>query len=77
MPIYFRWLYFLSPFAYAFGAVVVNEFAGTDKQFTIAVSGVAINNEWINLIILLSMALIWRLVGLVGVVRLFIQKRPG
>jgi hypothetical protein len=75
MPIYFKWLYFLSPFAYAFGAVVVSEFQGTDKDFTISVTGVAIRSEWLNLLVLFGMALFWRLLGLIGIIRLFARKR--
>jgi len=77
MPIYFRWLYFLSPFSYAFGAVVVNEFGGTENQFTIAISGVVIRSEWPNLLILVGLGAIWRGIGLIGIIRLFRRKRPG
>jgi hypothetical protein len=77
MPIYFRWLYFLSPFSYAFGAVVVNEFLDTDNQFTIAVSGIVIRSSWPNLLILFGIGVAWRVLGLVGIIRLFRRKRPG
>ncbi|KAH9258346.1 hypothetical protein BASA81_003395 [Batrachochytrium salamandrivorans] len=77
MPAFMGWIYFISPFSYAFGAVVVNEFTGTDNDFVIRMTGVVVRDQWINLIIVFIMGFIWRLLGLGGIIRLFNQKRPG
>jgi len=55
----------------------VNEFQGTENEFTIAVSGVVIRNEWANICIVFAMGVVWRLMGFFGIVRLFRLKRPG
>ena len=77
MPVYFQWIYFLSPFSYAFGAVVINEFENTDNSFSIAIAGVVVPSQWTTLAILFTMGLAWRIFGYFGIIRLFRLKRPG
>ena len=77
MPIYYQWIYFLSPFSYAFGAIVVDQFEQTPQEFAIALSGVVLRNEWLSLLVVLAFGIVWRLLGLLAIIRLFRKNRPG
>jgi ABC-type multidrug transport system ATPase subunit len=77
MPVYFQWLYFLSPFSYAFAAAVVNQFTGSTQGFIVESQGILLQNAWGNAMILLGFGVMWRLLGLYGIIRLFRKKRPG
>ena len=77
MPIYLRWIHYISPFSYSFGAVVVNQFENSDDDFYINITGVVIQDKWINLLILLGFGIAFRVVGWLATIRLFRQNRPG
>ena len=75
MPVVFRWIYYISPFSYAFGAVAVNQFADSADDWFLLVSGVALRNKWLNLLVMFGMGVFWRLIGLVVSVRLHDSKQ--
>ena len=65
IPAYWIWLYYLSPFNYAFAAVAVNQFADSDDAWWLDQMGIAWRDKWGNLAVLLAMGVGWRFVGLV------------
>ena len=77
MPVYYRWVYFLSPFSYAFGAIVVDQFEDTSESFAINLTGVVLQNSWASLMVVIAFGLLWRFIGLYGIIRMFRKKKPG
>jgi len=63
MPAVFQWIYFVSPFSYAFGAVALNQFQGTEDEWFLGVVGVALRDKWGNLFVLYGMGVAWRVAG--------------
>jgi len=80
MPKVFAWIYFVSPFSYAYGAVAINQFANTPDSWWIASAGVVVADQWVNLLIVFLMGAWWRAVGFFVMTYLYRKKlgmRPG
>jgi ABC-type multidrug transport system permease subunit len=64
IPKYWIWLFYLSPFNYAFAAVAVNQFAGGENDWWLDTVGITWRDKWGNFFVLLAMGLLWRALGL-------------
>jgi len=64
IPVYWIWLFWLSPFNYAFAAVALNQFQGTTDEWWLDEVGIIYRDKWGNLFILLAIGVVWRAIGL-------------
>lgn len=65
MPTIYWPLYWISPFNYAYSAAVINEFYDTELSFWLSTVGVAIEDKYVSLFILVGMFVVLRLIQLV------------
>jgi len=96
IPDYYSWIQWLSPFKYAFAALLQNQFEGNcicdnvDKDCPIECQGDTYIycedegqcllgdealNLWVNVFILLGMALVYRILGYIALRTIYTQKR--
>ena len=46
MPPYWSWLFWITPFSYAYAAIAVNEFLDSENEFWLSVMGIAWYSQW-------------------------------
>jgi ABC-type multidrug transport system ATPase subunit len=76
MPKPYQWIYFVSPFSYAFAAVALNQFEDTPDEWFLTTAGVAWRSKWGNLAVVFGMGLLWRALGFFVMQSLF-RKKSG
>lgn len=77
IPVFWSWLYFVTPFSYAYAAVALNEFLGSEQEFWLTAIGIYWFNKWGNLLVVVFMGLGWRLLGLVLAMRIQALSRKN
>jgi hypothetical protein len=78
IPIYYKWVVWLSPFYYAFAAAVVNEFEGSETDsWWIDAMGVQWRDKWGNLFVLVGFTFIFRAWHFLILYRSSMQLRGG
>jgi len=75
IPPFWVWLYWITPFSYAYAACAINEFEGTPNEFWLYAIGIIWLNKWGNLLVIILMGVLWRIAGLVIAIRINKQSR--
>jgi ABC-type multidrug transport system permease subunit len=73
IPPFWVWLYYITPFSYAYSAAAINEFENTENEFWLFAIGITWLNKWGNLLVILLMGVLWRVLGLFLAIR--VNKR--
>lgn len=69
IPIYWRWLYFITPFSYAYAAVALNQFEDTPDAWWLGTIGIVWTSKYGNALVVLVIGLCFRFLGLILALR--------
>ena len=70
IPVFWRWLFFITPFSYAYAACAVNEFENGPNEWWLNTIGILWRSKWGNFVIVVVMGVCFRLASLWLAIRL-------